>query len=196
MRRKLNLIHLYIGLFCFPILIVFGLSSLDINHRFDLLNPEPEKSEWEKKLKLHDLKSKSDNEIAEEIRTQLGQIGWTPEWKQYRQNDTLWCAIGRLRGEMRIEADLLNDKIKVRETRQPWIHVFKGLHFFRGEIPDAHWSVQSWWLYSDLAVIFILYSVIYGLWFLFNRGRRTEKIVFMAIAVLVIGYYTFIGVVG
>lgn len=103
MRAILLKIHLYAGLLCSSYLILFGVSSLNFNHRFG----RPAALKVERQRGLNALPAISDNQrLAEALRDTLGLVGWTLTWETRRSEteDSLYFhfAVSRPGKEYRV----------------------------------------------------------------------------------------------
>jgi hypothetical protein len=81
MRAILLKLHLYAGLLCSSYLILFGVSSLNFNHRFG----SPASLKVERQRALGALPALGDDQrLAEALRDSLGLVGWTLPWETRR----------------------------------------------------------------------------------------------------------------
>jgi len=173
MKNLLLKIHLYSGLFFFPLLVIFGLSSLHINHHFQLFEENQEWSE-EQVLNLH-FKDTSDNQVlAETIRDSLGLMGWCPWWKQNREGDKYRFGVVHNGAEYKINADLSKDLVTLKKRGKGFANVLQSLHFLGEEIPRGPLAVNSWRFYQTLGVVYLLLASATGI-FLFSRKKKERK---------------------
>ncbi len=173
MKNLLLKIHLYCGLFFSPLLLIFGLSSLHINHHFQLFEENQGWSE-ETEIKLH-LKDTSDNQfLAEAIRDSLGLMGWCPWWEQYRKADKYRFGVVHNGAEYEINADLSKDLVSIKRRGKGFGNILQSLHFLGEEIPGGTLAINSWRYYQALSVVYLLLASATGI-FLFTR-RKKERI--------------------
>ena len=154
-------IHLYCGLFTVFYLLVFGMSSIVLNHKIQLDKSEIS-DEWSSLVKVN--KKFSDTELAESVRDQLDIMGWTPYWR-FKRNDTSFKFVISHFGR-NYHLDLLLDTgdVQVSEAPMGFLSIINGLHFFNGNVPNAPLLLRSWAAYQWLTLITILISLVVGLW--------------------------------
>lgn len=152
--------HIYAGLFTTIYLLAFGISSLILNHGWDVENKEVSRS-WEKQIKINaDL---PDPELGNQIRDELGLMGWVVNWETYRDSTSLHTEVTHLSKTYSIKADLASGFVHVDEIDKGFLATFHGLHFFGGKIPNAPAFLQTWWYFRWITLAVMLVSLALGL---------------------------------
>jgi len=173
MKNLLLKIHLYGGLLFLPSLLIFGLSSLHINHNFQLFQ---EQQEWtqEAEINLH-FEDISDNQLlAETIRDSLGLMGWCPWWMQDRKDDLYSFSVTHNGAEYEINADLAKDLVEIKRRSKGFGNIIHSLHFLGEEIPNGTIAINSWRYYQDFTVVYLLLAIATGI-YLFLRRKQERK---------------------
>lgn len=170
MRKFLSWLHTYGGLLFFPLLLIFGLSALHINHSLGFFVPHVEWTESKKTISLHDT---TDNQIlAESIRDSLGLMGWCPYWTQNRNENRFRFDITHNGAEYKIDAGLETGLIKIKRRSKGFGNVLNSLHFFNENLPSGTHLVNSWQHYKNLCFIYIIIAIISGI-YLFIRKKSS-----------------------
>lgn len=177
MRPFILRLHLYAGLLCFPYFLIFGISSLHINHRFSGMEPSMNDSiQWQGPLSRPAFQS--NEQFAEEIRIRLGLMGWTPPWVQKKDSASFAFMVTHAGKDYHINVPLLGHVVQVNEKRKGFWSVFNSLHFLGEAIPGAPWLINTWRFYQDLTVVVLLFSVGSGI-YIFLRRRQERKAAFL-----------------
>lgn len=177
MRKSLLIkLHIYSGLFTSFYLIAFGLSSIILNHKIKV-----EKSEvtynWDSKVQVD--VNLSDRDLAENIRDQMGFMGWTPPWENKRDSASFQFMITHTGRNYYLNLNLETGDLAIAEAPKGFIAVLHGLHFFNGKIPNAPFFIRTWAVYQWLALFVMFISLILGLWLWIKYSYKTwEGIVF------------------
>jgi hypothetical protein len=163
MIKKSTLIklHLYAGLFTSFYLLAFGFSALVMNHEIKFENKEFTKT-WAAQTKIDT--TLTDNQLAENIRDELGIMGWLPRWEFERDRSKFAFNIVHLGRKYHVESDLISGKLQVSEAPKGLLEVFHGLHFLNGKIPNAPLLIKTWAVYQWLSLFVMGISLILGLW--------------------------------
>jgi len=166
-RKLLVQIHFYSGLFFLPYLIIFGLSTLHINHHFALFE---ENKEWtnESSQTIHFEYTEDNQLLAENIRDSLQLIGWCPWWTQERQENNYKFSIEAFGSEYLINADLVSNQVHFKKRGKGFWNILHSLHFLGENVPNANIAVNSWQYYQDLTVIYLLFAVFSGIYLFFD----------------------------
>ena len=177
MRKILSLLHTYGGLFFFPLLFIFGLSAININHHF--INP---KQEWIEIRTHHNLVNIYDNQIlAESIRDSLGLMGYCPNWtkeQQVRNNDFFNFSVMRIGVEYKIEANIKTGNIKISKRPEGFFSIMNALHYFNNDLPRGTKIINSWQYYKNLFVLYVFLAVISGIYLIFKSKKyRTSGLI-------------------
>jgi hypothetical protein len=171
MKRTLLQLHLYFGLSCAVYLIIFGLSSLNMNHHFGWMQPVNSEKHWEAGVTVPEI---DDNgQLAQALRDSLGLMGWAPPWRFRMQPDTIRFAVVHLGKEYKISVVKDDGKVDVTEVTKGFWPTLNSLHFLGESIPRGPWLLNSWQYYQDMTVLFIMFSIVSGvyLW----AKRPTER---------------------
>jgi hypothetical protein len=170
MRAFLLKVHIYGGLLCSSYLLIFGISSLNFNHKFG--NPGNEKVAWERSLKIVDMK---DNEaLSAAVRDALGLIGWPLPWETHRDDDgNLHFGLERPGKRYTIHVFFEESRVTVEETRTGFWAVIKSLHALM-RIPSSPF-MSLWGVYTELCTWVVLFSAASGVYF-WTR-RRGERLI-------------------
>lgn len=171
MRNLFLKLHLYAGLLCFPYFIVFGISSLHINHEFSFMQPDPATRQWQRDVPIRQV---ADNQLlAETIRDSLGLMGWAPWWEQNRQTRAYTFQVTHPGKQYRIQANLLENRVRVEERSKGFWPVLNSLHFLGESIPGAPLPINSWQYYQDFSVVVMLFSILSGFYLFVKKRRET-----------------------
>lgn len=182
-RKILSSLHSFGGLLFFPLLIIFGISALHINHKITFLEPGGEWCETERLIKINDNSDKQ--QLAEAIRDSLGLMGWCPYWKQSRNNDNFKFNIAHNGADYSIDADLASGKVKINRKSKGAGSILNSLHFFNEDLPSGTRIVNTWKYYKDLCFIYLIISVSTGIWFALMKKKRTGGIIVLSSSILV-----------
>lgn len=172
MRNFLIKIHAYLGLFCVPYLLVFGISSLNFNHTIPGMGDDPGSViSWEKSASFPD---SLDNEtLAGVINDSLGIMGWYIPWDALRDSTSFNYQTVHFGKHYDINLDVPEQNIRVTARAESIGNVIKGLHFLGESVPRAPWWVNIWQFYQDLTVYGLLFWIISGLYFW--AGKSSDR---------------------
>jgi hypothetical protein len=174
-KSTLIKLHLYCGLFTSFYLIAFGASSIILNHKMDVENKSIKKT-WNDQVKIEP--SLTESELAEDIRDQLGLMGWMPPWQFKKDSTHFKFAVNSLAKTSELDLDLNSGKVEVAEIPKGFLAVFHSLHFFNGRIPNAPFFLKTWMVYQWLALLVLLFSLILGLWLWLKYSHKTWELYF------------------
>lgn len=195
MRNWILRVHLYGGLLCSAYLIIFGISSLNFNHRFAFAQPHETKVTWEQPLAIAPV---TDNEkAAESIRDALGLMGWTIPWKMQRDRDgNLQFDLERPGKGYTIHALVKEGRVKVEERRKGFWQVFNSLHALMS-VPQSRFS-HLWGWYTELCTWVVLFAGASGvyLWAASKRERRLGWLVLAGAVAASVGLMVYVAVQG
>jgi hypothetical protein len=186
MRKWILNIHLYGGLLCSSYLIIFGISSLQFNHRFGFMKPSEQKVKWERDMPVHLVKD--DGASAERVRDSLGLVGWPLPWETRREtNGDLRFGMSRPGKNYTIVAQVKENRVQVEEQRQGVWPVINSLHGFSG-VPKSRFAA-GWLFYTDFCAVVVLFSACSGiyLWAAQRRERLAGVMVLGAAVACSIG---------
>lgn len=164
MRNLLIKIHAYLGLFCVPYLLVFGISSLNFNHTIPGMGAgQGSVISWEKSASFPD--SLSDATLAGVVNDSLGIMGWYIPWDSRRDSASFNYRTVHFGKQYDITLSFPEETVLVSATTESIGNIIKGLHFLGESIPRAPWWVNIWQFYQDLTVYGLLFWIISGLYF-------------------------------
>ncbi len=172
MKNLLQKIHIYGGLLFFPYLLIFGLSTLHINHDFKIFR---EKQDWTERKMVIDIAEIEDNQqLAESIRDSLGLIGWCPWWTQNRNESRFRFSIDHFGSEHRISANLGTGEVIVNRRYKGFLSVLHSMHFLGSDVPRANRVINSWQYYQDFTVFYLIIAIITGI-YMFLESKKEKK---------------------
>jgi hypothetical protein len=197
MRKLLIQIHAYLGLFCLPYLLIFGLSSLDFNHEFDLLQAKiGAMKQMEHKVSLVDSLDK--RAMAQAINDSLDIMGWYIPWTSHKDSVQFTYTTSHFGKEYHMDVSLPDERVRISTSKGTISHLLKGLHGLGEEIPNAPWWINSWQYYQDLSVYALLFWVITGiiLWSQKNQDRNWGIFVLLTLLAFSLSLMLYIWAVG
>jgi hypothetical protein len=167
MRTLLLQVHLYAALLCSSYFVLFGISSLNYNHKFGD-ESRTEVGTWERQLRMPEL---DDRAMSQAVRDTLDLPGWTPWWR-YRTDDEGTFHFELVRPgkhyDMRLSSDGL---LRVEEFRTGFWPVVNQLHAMMA-LPNA--PLLTWWgVYTEFCFWVVVGSAASGV-YLWTR-RRSER---------------------
>jgi len=181
MKKFLLQLHVYGGLFCAIQLLIFGISSLNMNHHFSFMQAHTAAVHWEKTISLPDIESPQP--LAEAVRDSLGLFGWTPPWNFFQEADTFRFKVVHFGKEYQLQLLKSAGVVSVSETQKGFWPTFNSLHFLSENVPNAPWPINSWQYFQNFTVFFLFYSLCSGIYF-WSRKKSERKI---GITLLVLG---------
>lgn len=183
MKRFFTLLHTFGGFLFFPLLIIFGLSALNINHKFSILKP---RQIWIKSQFQILIPDQADNMLlAEAIRDSLGLIGWCPDWTQKRDEERYRFNVNHNGAEQRIEAILKTGIVNVERRANGFGAILNSLHFFDGNLPGGSWVITSWKLFKEFCFYYMILALFSGLYlFLKRKTGYIPGLIVLGIALL------------
>ncbi len=164
MRRWLLDLHLYLGLLCLPYLVVFGVSSILLNHG---LHSETH-SNWQREIAQP--AAGSPGEQAAAVRDALGLSGSVLAHTVKRD------AAGTLRFKAirpgrSYQVELAASGLaRVQEANGGVTGMLRDLHGLH-DTQSSRWSL-SWALYTELATAVLLFSIASGVILIWPRRRE------------------------
>ena len=195
MIQKLILnLHIYSGLLCFSYLIIFGISSLNFNHRLAFTHATGEPTTWEQTVSLPDLprvttdmtgpqrvaaKAKANHAVREALALFGHQRPWAQSWWDADDPNHYHASLVRPGVEYDVDVHLDRQVARVKETRaNPWA-VMRGLHGFHGDMPDSR-LVSTWSWYTEFCTFVVLLSGASGV-YLWTRRKNERRIGYVLI---------------
>lgn len=172
MHNKFIKWHLYAGLICFPYFIIFGVSSLNFNHRFSFMQPLSKAIHWQKQINTPPYQD--DEQFAGAIRDSLQLMGWTPSWEIKKDSAGFQFMITHPGKDYLINVFNNERVVRVEETHKGFWNIFNSLHGFNEKIPGSTAFLNSWGIYSNVAVFVMLFSIISGV-YIFLKNKKERK---------------------
>jgi len=154
-------LHVFVSLFISFYLLAFGVSSLVLNHKMDVEQKEVTKT-WETNVSVDP--SLPDLQLAEQIRDEIGFMGWLPRWEFKRDSTTINFSIVHPGRKYYLTYENTTGHVDIKEIPKGFLAVFHGLHFLNGKIPNAPFFIKTWAVYQWLALFAMTISLILGLW--------------------------------
>ena len=164
---------MYCGLFTSFYLISFGVSSIILNHQMKV---EKQTVEWTWDDQVTVESFPSDRELAENIRDQLGLMGWTPPWEYQKDSTRFQFVVTHLAKNTNVKVDLDSGRAAVVEKPKGFWAVLHGMHFFNGRIPNAPFFLQTWMVFQWLTLLVLFLSLILGLWLWLKYSYKTWEL--------------------
>ncbi len=162
MKKSLLIkLHLYSGIFTSFYLIAFGLSAIILNHNINIEHSEIT-HKWETEIPIDS--ELQNSKLAENIRDQIGFMGWVPPWEYKRDSTHFKFKIVHTGRSYYLNANTSTGKVEISEAPKGFLAVFHGLHFFNGNIPNAPLLLRSWAIYQWLTLFVMAISLILGIW--------------------------------
>lgn len=169
-------LHLYVGLFISPFIIIFGVSILVLNHLNIVNNPASDKT-IERKLKLQSIPyGNTDLGTGKAIGHLLhieGEIDHV-----FKGKDNLSIGIIRPGLETDIKVNTLNDSVFIKQKEKGGLGATAYLH----KMPGPHLAmfrkntvfVNIWSLFADATVYLIIFLTLSGifLWYFLKVERK------------------------
>jgi hypothetical protein len=167
MKRFFFWLHTYGGFLFFPLLIVFGLSALNINHKFSIMQPRQDWTDSQTQINITNL---TDNQLlAEALRDSLSLMGWCPYWTQDRNEERFKFSVVHNGAEYRVEATLKTGIINIKRRANGFGSILNSLHFLNEDLPRGSWIINSWQYFKDFCVFYIIVAIFSGLYFFVKR---------------------------
>ena len=154
-------IHLYCGLFTSFYLLAFGISSIILNHKFNVEKDEVTDA-WTSHINY--TPSSSYLDIALQIRDSLDLMGWVPPWEIKKDSLTLDFKITHLGKTTDFQLNLQSGMLQAKERPKGFLAVVNELHFFNGNVPNAPFLLRTWAVYQWLTLIVLLILLFIGIW--------------------------------
>ena len=190
MLRKILLnIHIYAGLLCFGYLIVFGVSSLNFNHRFAFTTARGQPRVWEQAVHLPGLprvtpgmtagqrdaiKAEANHAVRKALYLFGHQRPWRESWWDAQDPNHYHASLTRPGVDYEVDVHLDRGLAVVRETRTGAWDVLIGLHGLHGEMPGSRF-VSSWTWYTELCTFAVLFAGASGV-YLWTRRKDERRI--------------------
>jgi hypothetical protein len=162
MRRWLVDLHLYLGLFSLPYVLLFGVSSILLNHD---IRSEPRVSHWERTIAPPAAGTPVERAQAAAAALGLKGLALRPSARE-SAGGVLTFRVTHAARVHRVEVDPAG-RARVAETYQGVAGVIRALHGFHG------WNVSTWgysWaLFTDFSVGAFAFFIVTGIWLAWLR---------------------------
>ena len=184
-------IHLYVGLFASPYVIVFALSTILLNHNWNTVD-NAEIKEWESQVELKE--GLEPRQLGFDIAEQLGLQGEVGQARKipaaraqlFPGQEVFQTGVNKLGQNTRIEVDPETGLTRIRQTTTGAMRAIIEMHMRPG--PHSPRSLMSWifskiWAaMSDAVVYLLLFLSISGiyLWFVLKAERKIGWIMTLA----------------
>jgi hypothetical protein len=157
--RKL---HIYLGLLTAPYLVVFGLSSLSMNHPGGVFDSEPRVRNWTVQIPSPVRPPANRVAAARHVQRAIPLDGYLPEYTlTTNENGALLIQLYVPGRRYDIQYDRKQGTAKVTETHRGIWGVLRSLHGRVG-VPELRaWSI-SWRLYTEITLAALLFAIISG----------------------------------
>ena len=165
MRRWLLDLHLYLGLLCLPYIVVFGVSSILLNH--GVRNEAT--TQWQREIAAP--KAPHDKARAAATLAALGLSGSVLA-HTVKRDDAGALQFKAIRPGRSYQVELrTSGAARVRESSGGVLGALRDLHGLH-DTQSSRWSL-SWALYTELATAALLFSIASGAYLIWpRRGER------------------------
>jgi hypothetical protein len=167
MKIRLLDLHIYVSLLCAPYLVVYALSTVSFNHRWEWMSPTDETHVWEAPV-AHPGEG-SDFETASRLRDELGLIGYIAPWELRPAPDGLRFDLWRPGRSYVISWSAPAGAVTVSETSRGLWGVLRDTHGLWG-LDESLWS-RVWGLYTLISIVGLMFAVCTGTWLWWRRPR-------------------------
>lgn len=181
--RWIRDLHLYSGLFIAPIVLVFAVSTIFLNHR--IFSLDPGKPESRPRL-VEGLKVSQAIDGIEQARQILDQAGVKGEIQYLRHNqeeNRLLIPVMKPRERILVEVDLNNGSAKIEQVEANlgetlvYLHMTPGPH--NANVRGNWWLTRVWHFIADSVVYLLLFLSASGiyLWTVLTSERKAGLVV-------------------
>jgi len=161
---------MYAGLLCSSYLLIFGVSSLNYNHKFG--KPRNEKITWERLLTISNMED--NRALSEAVRDSLGLVGSPPPWEACRdERGNFHFGLSRPGKKYTIHVFFDENRVSVEETREGFWAVINSLHALT-TVPASRF-MRLWGSYTELCTWVVVFAAASGV-YLWTR-RQKERVV-------------------
>jgi len=171
-RNLLLKIHSYLGLFCAPYLLIFGITSLHFNHGF-LSNDRTEKNTVTYENVAFDPEQEP-KELVTSIAKELGLMGWFIPWETWEKDGILHSAVTHTGLSYNFRINLSTHKVEITRFYKSQRELLYGLHALGESIPRGTWWINTWKQYQTLTVYSLVFWVITGIYFWLTSKTRSS----------------------
>ncbi len=165
-KKVLLDIHIYMSLLCAGYMVIYGLSSISLNHQIPLTQTTVE---WQTTIDVPH--AGSDAALASLVLERLDLIGKIFHWRTTRPRpEERVFHVGRPARNYEIHLDMGTGRVEVMETRTDVWDTLVGLHGQTGW-PNSSWAT-SWSLYTEFSVWAVMFAVASGSYFWWQRRSQ------------------------
>ena len=167
-------LHLYVGLFLSPLVLIFALSVFVMNHDHPVSDPPTSIKETRTIEALPE--NLQSMEAARDVLEQVGLSGWVTLHKYLEERNQLRIIVLRPTVRRNVTVDLETRTVEIEERPNDlkatlyWLHTFPGPH-----TQHKNWFfLFFWWILADSVAygsIFLSVSGIY-LWYFLKKERK------------------------
>lgn len=174
MRACIQQLHIYLSLFSFTSLVVFGLVGLHATFEPGFEDrPKAEARRWE--MAFATPKNLDDVELAERIRKEFASALANPVAKQFLKRTSegrLQVDFFEVNGLTRVV--VFDDKLTFEQTRVPVLEYLNRIHATTTRAPVTDLRVRAWIWYNELAIWSLLGMTVTGilLWLTMRLSHR------------------------
>lgn len=162
MRRWIRNTHIYLGLLCSAYLVVFGLSSLSMNHPGTWLDSEPSVREWTVPVPGPVPAATDRVAVAKHVQRAIELDGYLADYLiKVDAQGALQIQVYFPGRRYDIAYDRAAGSARVTETHKGIWGVLRSLHGRAGFEALRAWSI-SWRLYTEVTVLALGFSVLSG----------------------------------
>jgi hypothetical protein len=171
LRKNLSKIHIWGGLLCAPILVLFGFTTLHFNHQFSFMNAGEKTMRWEKEIEVQN--SDDNDELCRGIYQALALRGNIYYWTANRDDNGEFSFRAKHPGKNYIvRVDQARRLATVEETRFGPLTVASELHGAR-TYTGAGLGIL-WVIYTYLSIAFVVFAGVSGVYFWSKHRDKTR----------------------
>lgn len=172
LRTWLLQIHLYIGLFCAPYLLILGITSLEFNHPWAWMDGKDGTPQQENlSMELPSVEDPKTLGLA--MQDSLGLMGWYVPWDSHLDSTSYQVVIVHAGKRYTFTGERNSSTVQMTTVARPFGSILHLLHGLGENVPGAPFWVNAWQYYQDLTVYAIVFWTLSGLilWFQRKKGR-------------------------
>ncbi len=171
MRKTLSKIHSWGGLFCAPILVLFGFTTLNFNHQFPFMDAGEKTVHWEKMIEVRD--TDNNNQLCLAIYEALELRGNIYYWTARRDDNGDFSFRAKHPGKnYNIRVEKNRRLATVEETRFGPLTVISELHGARSYTGAG--AGVLWVIYTYLSIVFVVFAGGSGVYFWSKHRDKTR----------------------
>ena len=181
--KTIRSLHLYAGLFVSPLVLIFAVSVIVINHRHPVAGEKPAISTETKTIETIPENLESMDSVHG-IMQQAGITGWVTFFRHFEEKDEFRFVVLRPTVRKNVRVDLKSKTLEIKNLPNDfksilyWLHVMPGPH-----VQYKNWFfLFLWWAFADgvaYGSIFLGMSGIY-LWYFLKQERKIGLVLMTA----------------